>query len=141
VTSDEGNATSVAVIDDSRSRETHEDAESTTPLMSTVTVPPTSTVKESGMDVDASASSTDHPSIQVPMDVDEEIGEESTNIVTVAPPGWLTAQNMDVYLKDCSEAKAWQALVHSLYKFEERNTINGVRHYICFTGFYLFLFL
>lgn len=80
------------------------------------------------MDVDASGTSMDHSSTQVPMDVDEEKGEESTDIVTVAPPGWLTAQNMDGYLKNCSEAKAWQALVHSLYKFEERNTTNGVRH-------------
>ena len=93
------------------------------------------------MDVDARASTTDQTSNPVPMDVDQEIGEESTNIVAVAAPAWLTALKMDVYLQDCSDAKAWRLLVESLYKFEEGNVINGVCHYNCYTFLYTnFLF-
>ena len=67
----------------------------------------------------------------IQMDVDHEKGEEvhtlsSTNVALVTPPAWLTTLNMDVYLQECSDAKAWQGLVQSLYKFEEGNSINGV---------------
>jgi hypothetical protein len=85
---------------------------------------------------DDRAMDTDQTSNPVPMDVDQEIGEESTNIVAVAAPAWLTALKMDVYLQDCSDAKAWRLLVQSLYKFEEGNAINGVCHYNCFTFLY-----
>jgi hypothetical protein len=58
--------------------------------------------------------------------VDQENGEE------VAAPAWLTALKMDVYLRECSDVKAWQVLVQSLYKFEVGNTINGV----CYHKYY-----
>ena len=41
------------------------------------------------------------------MEVDKEIGEESTNIVVVTAPAWLAALKMDVYLQECSNAKEW----------------------------------
>jgi hypothetical protein len=82
------------------------------------------------MDVDvAPASATDQTSNPVAMAIDLEVGEESTNVVAVAAPAWLTALSMDVYLQECSDTKAWQVLVQSLYKFEEGNTINGVSQY------------
>ena len=95
----------------------------------------TSTAKESGLDINGSTSSTDQTSIQDPMDVDEEIRQGSTDIITVAPPGWLAAHNMDVYLKECSDTKAWKGLVQSFYEFEGKNTINGVYHFNCITIF------
>jgi len=114
----------------------------------TPTVPPTSTTKNSDMDVDEPASGTVQTSttknsdmdvvepasatVQTldppPIDVDEEKEEVSTNVVEVAAPPWLTAHHMDVYLQECSIAKEWQLLVQSLYKFEEGNAIKGVRH-------------
>jgi hypothetical protein len=117
MTSDDGIAASLTVIVDSTSQE--HDPESTTP--------PKSTTKDSGMDVDAPASATHQASDPVPMEVDQEIEEEPTNVVAVAAPAWLTAYNMDDYLRKCSNEKAWQVLVQSFYKFEERNAIKGVR--------------
>jgi hypothetical protein len=66
------------------------------------------------------------------MQVDEEKPAESpvtssTSAVAVGPPTWLAALQMDAYLRECSDFKAWQELVASLYKFEKLNTINGVR--------------
>lgn len=73
---------------------------------------------------------------EIRMDVDHEKGEEahtssSTNVALVAAPAWLTTLNMDIYLKECSDVKAWQGLVQSLYKFEEGNSISGVCIIIC----------
>ena len=45
---------------------------------------------------------------------------------TRARAAWLTTLNMDVYLLECSDVKAWQELVQTLYRFEEGNSINGV---------------
>ena len=94
--------------------------------MGVTTLP--STTNDSGMDVNAPVSATDQTSNPVPMEVDKEMGEESTNIVMVTAPAWLAALNMDVYLQECSDVKEWQALVQSLYKFEEGNAINRVRY-------------
>lgn len=71
-------------------------------------------------------------SSNVAMVAEHEKGEEdhtpsSANIAMVAAPAWLTALNMDIYLEESSDAKEWQGLVQSLYKFENRNSINGVR--------------
>ena len=52
----------------------------------------------------------------------------STDVAVIAPPAWLSALNMDVYLQGCSDMTAWQELIESLYKFEKLNTINGVHH-------------
>lgn len=148
-TSDDGTAASLVVNNDSASREPHQDTGSSTPPMSTTNdsndstaaslvinndsasreLEPhqdtASTTIESGMDVDAPPSATETTSNPV----SEESGqEEITNLVAVAAPGWLSAINMDIYLQECSDAKEWQGLVQSLYKFEEGNTINGVRH-------------
>ena len=92
-----------------------------------------STAKESGLDINGSTS--DQNSIQDTMDVDEEIKQGSTDIITVAPPGWLAALNMDVYLKECSDTKAWKGLVQFFYEFEGKNTINGVYLFYCITIF------
>lgn len=147
-TSDDGTATSFAVTGGSTSQGTHQYPESTTLPVSTV--PPTSsakelemdldgsatsTAKELGLDINGSTSSTDQTSIQDTMDVDEEIKQGSTDIITVAPPGWLAALNMDVYLKECSDTKAWKGLVQSFYEFEGKNTINGVYLFYCITIF------
>ena len=97
------------------------------------------------MDIDApsSASASEPSSIPYPIEVDQEKGEEITrevdhekgeeartpstaNIAMIAPPAWLTTLKMDVYLQECSNAKEWQGLVQSLYKFENGNSINGV---------------
>ena len=80
------------------------------------------------MDVNTSASATEINANPVSRECDQE---ETTNVVMVAAPGWLNMVNMDIYLQDCSDAKEWKALVQSLYKFEEGNTINGVCHYNC----------
>lgn len=71
-------------------------------------------------------------SSNVAMVAEHEKGEEdhtpsSANIAMVAAPAWLTALNMDIYLEESSDAKEWQGLVQSLYKFENGNSINGVR--------------
>ena len=50
----------------------------------------------------------------------------SSNVALVAAPAWLTPLNMDSYLEECSDLKAWQGLVQSLYRYEERNSITGV---------------
>ena len=79
--------------------------------------------------------------------VDHEKGEEAhtssstTNVALVAAPAWLTTLNMDVYLLECSDVKAWQELVQTLYRFEEGNSINGVRiiYYKYITGLTNFL--
>ena len=74
------------------------------------------------------------------MAVDEEKGEEthassSADVAVVTAPAWLTTLNMDEYLQNCSDAKEWQELVQSLYKFEEANTTNGVSYnIICVAG-------
>ena len=47
--------------------------------------------------------------------------------VTIGPPTWLAALQMDAYLQESSDLTAWQQLVTSFYKFEKLNTINGVR--------------
>jgi len=97
------------------------------------------------MDIDApsSASASEPSSIPYPIEVDQEKGEEITrevdhekgeeartpstaNVAMIAPPAWLTTLKMDVYLQECSNAKEWQGLVQSLYKFENGNSINGV---------------
>jgi hypothetical protein len=106
------------------------------------TTPPTSTLtmNDSGMDVDtpdsASTTAIDQTSHSVPMGVE---GEELTNVDTVAAPAWLNALKMDSYLQDCSDAKAWRALVQTLYKFELGNTVNGVGHFNCITGYLSYL--
>jgi hypothetical protein len=89
----------------------------------------TTAASTTGVDVDAPPSATDQTSNAVAMEIDQAVGEESINVVAVAAPAWLTALSMDVYLQECSDAKAWQVLVQSLYKFEEGNTINGVSEY------------
>ena len=124
VSSDNTIAASLAENVDSPSRGLH-DPDLTGP---TPTVPPTSTTKNSDMDVDEPASGTVQTLDPPPIDVDEEKEEVSTNVVEVAAPPWLTAHHMDVYLQECSIAKEWQLLVQSLYKFEEGNAIKGVRH-------------
>lgn len=53
----------------------------------------------------------------------------STDVAVVAPPAWLVAVNMDVYLLGCSDMTAWKELIETLYKFERLNTLNGVRCY------------
>ena len=125
--SDDGTAVShiVNVNNDSASQESQQDKISTTPPISTV---PASTRNDSCMDVNTSASATEINANPVPRECDQE---ETTNVVAVAAPGWLNVVNMDIYLQDCSDVKEWKALVQSLYKFEEGNTINGVRHYNC----------
>ena len=78
---------------------------------------PTSTTNVSGMDVDTPASAnlkTTAPK------------ESYQGAVAVAAPRWLNALNMDIYLQECSDAKEWQELVKSYYKFGEGNAINGV---------------
>jgi hypothetical protein len=141
VTSDNITAAFLAINNDSTSREPQQDPESTTPRRndtSQVTTPPMSAMMDSGMDatVDALPSASTHQTSNPDsMDVDQEIGEESINVVGVAAPAWLTAHNMDVYLQECSNVKGWQMLVQSLYKFEMGNAIKGVRHYICIVVF------
>jgi hypothetical protein len=102
---------------------------------STATPPPASSL---AMNVDAQPSTTERTSSPDAMDVDQEKGKEDelTLSTNVAAPAWLTALNMDIYFRECSDVKAWQELVQSLYKFEERNTINGVCHYNCSTNFF-----
>jgi hypothetical protein len=66
-------------------------------------------------------------SIQVDVENRQKGESPSTDVAVVAPPAWLIALNMDVYLRECSDATAWQGLIESLYRFENLNTINGVR--------------
>lgn len=66
------------------------------------------------MDVDKPPSVTHQALNPVPMEVDQEVEEEATkvlkatNVIAVAPPTWLTACNMDVYLQKCSNEKVWR---------------------------------
>ena len=111
----------------------------TLPASSTMIALPASTATNNpeSMDVDASSNGTDSSSNPDPMQVDEEKRAESpvtssTSAVAVGPPTWLAALQMDAYLQECSDLKAWQQLVTSLYKFENLNTVNRVRISILF---------
>ena len=102
----------------------------------TPTKPPASPVilNDSGaMDVDTLGATTEPTSQLDAMEVDKEKAEvhtpSSANISMVEALAWLTALNMDVFLQDCSDVKAWQGLVQSLYMFEALNTINRVHRY------------
>ena len=86
-----------------------------------LTTPPTSTTYDSGLNFDKKSSATHQALNPVPMDIDQEIEEEASNIITVAAPAWLSVNNMDVYLRNCSKEKAWHNLVQSFYRFEEGN--------------------
>ena len=121
-------------VDKEKGEETH-----TSSSASTASMPPPSTLTANGsgaMDINTCSLATQPTSNLDPMEVDKEKGEEthtlsSADVAVVSVPAWLTSINMDLYFEQCSDAKAWQALVQSLYKFEEANTTNGVRCHIC----------
>ena len=108
----------------SAAQDPHQAAKSTLPLPAplTASTPPvpstTMNNPESIVEVD---------SIQVDMENRQKGESPSTNMAVVTPPAWLIALNMDVYLWECSDVTAWQGLIESLYRFENLNTINGVR--------------
>ena len=83
------------------------------------------------MDIDAGKNRTESivnkGSMQVDIGNHQKGKSSSTDMAVIAPPAWLSALNMDVYLQGCSDTTAWQELIESLYKFEKLNTINGVR--------------
>lgn len=90
------------------------------------------------MDVDMHISTMELTLNRDALTVDKEKGEAHTpssmNVYMVEAPSWLSALNVDMYLQDSSDVKAWHGLVNSLYRFEAVNTINGVSHYSCSTG-------
>lgn len=93
--------------------------------------------EEIQMDIDHKKEEEEVQTLSSTMDIDHEKGEEacrssSTNVALVTAPAWLTTLNMDILLEECSEVKARQGLVQSLYKFEEWNSIYGV----CITPIY-----
>ena len=111
------------------------------PASSTMTALPAliMTSNPESMDVDASSNGTESPLNPDSMQVDDEKRAEapvtsSTSAVTVGPPTWLAALQMDAYLQESSDLTAWQQLVTSFYKFEKLNTINGVRISILFSS-------
>jgi hypothetical protein len=128
----------VTVNNDSASQEPHLDSE-TTPASEAVTAQSLDTSSQLPSLATTQPESTLTTNDTGPMDIDksETISNlsSSTNFATVAAPAWLTALKMDIYLQECSDEKAWQVLVQSLYKFEVGNTINGVRYYNCITSF------
>ena len=92
------------------------------------------------MDIDAGKNRTksivNKDSMQVDMENQQKGKSPSTDVAVVAPPAWLSALNMDIYLQGCSDMTAWQELIESLYKFEKLNTINGVHHCDSIMGCY-----
>jgi hypothetical protein len=106
------------------------DADPTSPVASASAAEPTS----DPMEVDRVKGK------EAPMEVDHKKGKKahnkkgeeshmssSTNVAVVAAPAWLTKLGMDDYFQECSNEKAWRDLVQSLYRFEDGNSINGVR--------------
>ena len=125
-----GSSTTAATPAESVAEDSREGAKLTLPPAS-LTVPSLTTDDPPSMDIDTGKNGSESLVRADPMQVDVENrpkGESSsTDVAGVAPPAWLIALNMDVYLQECSDATAWRGLIESLYKFENLNTISGVR--------------
>jgi hypothetical protein len=129
-------STTAAPSTESVAEDPHQDVKSTSlPTSSSLTVPSITTDDPSpaSMDTDAGKDGTESidnaNSMQVDVKNRQKSQSSSTDVAVVAPPAWLVAVNMDVYLLGCSDATAWKELIETLYKFERLNTLNGVRRY------------
>ena len=129
-------STTAAPSTESGAEDPHQDVKSTSPpTPSSLTVPSITTDDPSpaSMDTDTGKDGTESldnvNSMQVDVKNRQKGQSSSTDVAVVAPPAWLVAVNMDVYLLGCSDATAWKKLIETLYKFEKLNTLNGVRRY------------
>ena len=128
-------STTAVTSAESMAQDPPQDAKSTSPPAplptSALPMPSIPTNDLAPMDIDAGKNRTEsivnEGSMQVDIGNHQKGKSSSTDVAVIAPPAWLSALNMDVYLQGCSDTTAWQELIESLYKFEKLNTINGVR--------------